>query len=107
MLILLFASLLAVAFASQSCLHPLFFTRLQVVGVTLDFLDDVLLLNLAFEAAQRIFQRLAFLYTNFSQRISTSKPASGPILIILEIVCLCSVWLDTVGQAEAFEDGFR
>jgi hypothetical protein len=44
--------------------------------VTLDFLDDVFLLDLPLEPAQRIFQRLAFLYTNFCQRDPTSKPAN-------------------------------
>jgi hypothetical protein len=36
--------------------------------VTLDFLDDVLLLYLPLEPAQRIFQRLAFLHSNLCQK---------------------------------------
>jgi hypothetical protein len=36
--------------------------------VTLDFLDDVLLLYLPLEPAQRIFERLAFLYANLCQK---------------------------------------
>ncbi len=51
LLVLLFASLLAIPLASQSRFYALLFTRLQVVGVTLDFLDDVFLLNLPFKPA--------------------------------------------------------
>ena len=76
-LVLLFASLLAVSFPRKSCLDAALFTWLEVVGVTLDFLDDVLLLYLPLETAQRIFQRLAFLYTHFCQKLPTSKPAGG------------------------------
>jgi hypothetical protein len=43
--------------------------------VTLDFLDDVLLLYLPLKTAQRIFERLAFLNANFRQMNPTSKPA--------------------------------
>jgi hypothetical protein len=52
---------------AQSCLDATLLTGLQVVGVTLDFLDDVLLLYLPLEPAQRIFQRFAFLYANLCQ----------------------------------------
>jgi hypothetical protein len=37
--------------------------------VTLDFLDDVLLLYLPLKPAKSIFERLAFLNTNLCQRI--------------------------------------
>ena len=84
-LILFLASFLAIALAGQSGFHAALFTRLEVVGVTLDFLDDVLLLDLPFEAAQCILERLAFLYTNFCQKLSTSKPARGALNMILEI----------------------
>ena len=50
-LVLLFASLLAITLASQSRLYALLLARLQVVGVTLDFLDDVFLLNLPLKPA--------------------------------------------------------
>ena len=79
-LVLLFTSLLAIPLPRQCCLHATLFTRLEVVGVTFDFLDDVFLLDLPFKAAQRIFKRLAFLYTNFCQKLSTSKPARGQLL---------------------------
>jgi hypothetical protein len=51
LLVLLFASLLAIPLARQSCLDTTLFTGLQIVGVTLYFLDDVLLLYLSLEAA--------------------------------------------------------
>ena len=43
--------------------------------MTLHFLDDVFLLYLPLEPAERIFKRLAFLDTNFCQRGYTSQPA--------------------------------
>jgi hypothetical protein len=68
-LVLLFASLLAIPLARQSCLDATLLAGLQVVGVTLDFFDDVLLLYLPLESAQRIFERLAFLYANLCQSV--------------------------------------
>lgn len=53
-LVLFLAGLFAVPLASQGCLYPLLLTGLQVEGVPLDFLDDVLSLDLAFEAAQGV-----------------------------------------------------
>jgi len=79
-LVLLFTSLFAIPLARQSCFYASFFARFEVVGVTLDFLDDVLLLNLPFKPAQRIFERLAFLYANLCQRGPTSKPANLALL---------------------------
>ena len=83
-LVLLFASLLAVPLARQSCLDATLLAGLQIVGVTLHFLDDVLLLYLPLEPAQRIFQRFAFLNANLSQgfHLQTCLKAS---LIILEL----------------------
>ena len=54
-LVLLFTSLFAAALARQRFLHTLLLARLEVKGVTLHFLNDVLLLNLAFKAPQGIF----------------------------------------------------
>jgi hypothetical protein len=45
--------------------------------VTLDFLDDVLLLNLPLKPAQRIFERFAFLNTNLRQKIPPPNPPTG------------------------------
>jgi len=50
-LVLLFTSLFAAALARQCFFHTLLFARLEVKGVTLHFLNNVLLLHLAFEAA--------------------------------------------------------
>jgi len=50
-LVLLFASLLAIPLAGQRRLYTLLFAWLQVVGVTLDFLDDVFLLYLPLKPA--------------------------------------------------------
>src|SRR5579885_1472778 len=74
-LILLFTSLFAIPLARQRLFHAALFARLQVKGVTLHFLDDVLLLYFPLKAAQRIFERFAFLHTNFCQLNYTSKPA--------------------------------
>ena len=53
-LVLLFASLFAAALSRQRFLHSLLFAWLEVEGVTLHFLNNVLLLNLALEAAQGV-----------------------------------------------------
>jgi hypothetical protein len=75
-LVLLFPRLLAVPLACQSFLDTPLLSGLQVVGVTLDFLDDVLLLHLPLEPAERILEGFAFLYANFCQRDYTSQPAN-------------------------------
>jgi len=49
--VLFFASLFTGALTSQRSLDTLFFAGLQVKGVSLDLLDNVFLLHLAFEAA--------------------------------------------------------
>src|SRR5579864_7000791 len=51
--------------ARQSLLHSALLARLQVIGVTLHFLNDVLRLNLALEAAKGVLQRLTLLQSNF------------------------------------------
>jgi len=76
-LILLFTSLLAIPLARQSRLYAFLLAGLQVVGVTLDFLDDVLLLYLPLEAAQRIFERLAFLNANLRQKVPPPNLPKG------------------------------
>jgi hypothetical protein len=69
-------SLLAVAFAGKGGLDALLLARLQVVGMTLDFLDDVFLLNLPLETAQGAFQALAFIDGDFGQTDSPPRHAS-------------------------------
>jgi hypothetical protein len=53
-LLLLLACFLACALARQCFLDPLFLAGFQVEGVTLDFLNDVLLLHFPLEAAQGV-----------------------------------------------------
>jgi hypothetical protein len=57
----------SVALARESFLGALLLTRLQVEGMSLDFLDDVLLLDLALETAQRAFQGFSVLDVDFCQ----------------------------------------
>ena len=74
-LVLLFTSFLAIPLARQCCFDASLLAGLQVVGMTLYFLDDVFLLYLALKPAQCILKRFAFLQANLCQRVSTSKPA--------------------------------
>lgn len=80
--ILLFTSLFAIPLARQCCLDAALLTGLQIVGVTLDFLDNVLRLYLPLEPAQRIFQRFAFLYANLSQNL---PPPNMPLWLMMMI----------------------
>ena len=50
--------LLAIAFTGQRLLDAALLARLQVKGVSFDFLDDVFLQDFPLEAAKRVFQRL-------------------------------------------------
>ena len=50
-LVLLFTSFLAIPLACQCCFDTALLTGLQVIGMTLHFLDDVFLLYLAFKPA--------------------------------------------------------
>ena len=49
------AILLPVSFAGQRLLGPELLARFQVEGVSLDLLDDVLLLDLSLETAKGVF----------------------------------------------------
>ena len=73
--VLLFTSFLAIPLACQCCFDTTLLTRLQVVGMTLHFLDDVFLLYLALKPAQCVFKRFAFLQANLGQKGYTSKLA--------------------------------
>lgn len=75
-LILLFTSFLATAFARERFLDSFLFARFQVKGVTFHFLDDVFLLNLAFETAQRILEGLTLLKSDLCQ-LHTPPNLSG------------------------------
>ena len=65
----IFGTLLTVPFTSEGFFQTALFTRLQVVGVTLDLFDDVLLLYFALEAAQRTLQGFTVLDIDFSQTL--------------------------------------
>ena len=63
-----FASdLLASSLARQGLLHSSFLARFEIKRMSLDFLNDVFLLDFPFEATQGVFQRLAFLEPDFRQ----------------------------------------
>src|SRR5581483_2627594 len=79
-LILLLARLFPAALTGQGFFHPLLFTRFQVEAVALYFLNDVLLLDLPFEAAQGILQRLALLQFHFGHEKTPPNSSSGTAL---------------------------
>jgi hypothetical protein len=60
-------SLLPIALSGQRLLDSEFLSRLQVKSVSFDLPDDVFLQDFPFEAAERVFQRLAFLEFYLSQ----------------------------------------
>jgi hypothetical protein len=78
-----FAGLFAIAFAREGFLHATLFTWFQIEGVTLDFLDNVFLLDLPLKAAQSIFKGFALLNSNLCQKKYTSKhPYLGSLMIL-------------------------
>ena len=66
----LFAELFAGAFARQCLLQTGFCARLQIVGVTLHFLNDFVLLHFALKATQGVVHRLFLLQSNFRQTLT-------------------------------------
>jgi len=52
--VLFVPGLLASPLAGQRCFYSSLLSRFQVEGMLLDFLDDILLLDFAFEATQRV-----------------------------------------------------
>ena len=75
----------SVALPRQRLLGPPLVARLQIEGVLLDVLDDVFLLHLALEAAERALNGLAFLNLDFSHAYETpphpgqATPCEGPL----------------------------
>jgi hypothetical protein len=61
------ATFLPVPFARQRLFDPQFFARLQIERMPLDFFNDVLLLHLAFETSEGVFQGFTILESDFSQ----------------------------------------
>jgi hypothetical protein len=74
--------LLAQTLARQRLFRATLFTRLHVVTVLLDFLDDIFLLHFALEPAQCIFQRLTFLNTDFGHLDFTVLPMHVAMMAI-------------------------
>jgi hypothetical protein len=67
------ARLFPVSLTGQRLLDPFLLSRLQVKGVSLDLLDNVLLLDLTLEAAKGVFERFTLLQFYFCQMNYTSK----------------------------------
>jgi hypothetical protein len=78
-LLLLPTLLFAQPFAGERLFCAAFLSRLHVITVLLDFLDDVFLLHFALEAAQRTFQGLTFLNSYFRQLVFTVLPVQVAI----------------------------
>jgi hypothetical protein len=70
-----FANLLLRPLAGQRLLNAKLGARLQIVGVTLHFLDDVFRLNFALEATQGALNGLALLQSDLSQPKSPPNSA--------------------------------
>ncbi len=73
-LILLPPHFLAQPLAGKRLFCAALLSRLHVIAVLLDLFDDVFLLHLSLETAQRIFQRLAFLNADFGHLVVTILP---------------------------------
>src|SRR5271166_2777821 len=82
-LLRLSAILFSGALSCQSLLHSALLARLQVVRVTLNVLNDVFRLNLAFEPTEGVLQRLTLLQSNFCQ---THHPQTSPNREILAYI---------------------
>jgi hypothetical protein len=74
--ILFLACFLTGTLASQRSFYAFLLARLQVIGVALDLLDNVFLLDFTLEAAQSILEGLALLKPNFCQT-DTPPDSSG------------------------------
>jgi hypothetical protein len=59
---------------------PTLLAGLHIEAMLLDFLDDVFLLHLAFEAAQGVLQRFTFLDDDFGHVVFTPNPVRIGIL---------------------------
>ncbi len=70
-----FGLLLAAPLASERLLGALLLAGLEIVGVALDFLDDVLLLHLSLKTAKSALYGFAILNSYFSQaRVTSLRP---------------------------------
>ena len=73
--ILFFTCFFASPLARESSLDTLLLAWLQVKGVTLNLLDDVFLLYLALEAAQRVLEGFSLLKSYFCQTDTPPNPS--------------------------------
>ena len=89
-LLLFFTRFFPAALACQSFFYTLLLAGLQIKRVALNLLNDVFLLHLAFEAAQRIFQRFALLQPDFRQSNYTPQTDPGWDLLVIAKVHLTS-----------------
>ena len=97
-LVLLLACFLAAAFASQRFFHALSLARLEVVRVTLDFLNNVLGLYFPFKPPQRVLEGFPLLQSNFGQR--STPPCWSHLDALVSYVKQCS--LSQVEYAKIF-----
>jgi hypothetical protein len=67
-------ALLAIALASESFFRPTLFTGFQIERMALDFLNNIFLLDLALEPAERAFQGFTVLEYDLCQ---TDSPPSA------------------------------
>jgi hypothetical protein len=74
--------LFAETLARQRLFCASLFSRLHVITVLLNFLDDVFLLHLALEPAQCVFERLTFLNADFSHLDFTVLPMHVAMMAI-------------------------
>jgi hypothetical protein len=102
--VLLFPSFFPAAFARQCFLHALFLAGLQIKGVALDLLDDVLLLHLALETAQCILKRLTLLQSHFCQRDYTPKPVQWDCIVIARFCTQVKGYVEKWSTARAGSD---
>jgi hypothetical protein len=84
-LILLPPLLLAQPFARQCLLRATLLTRLHVITVLFNFLDDIFLLHFALEPAQRIFQRFTLLNADFSHLEFTILPMHVAMIAVFHL----------------------
>jgi hypothetical protein len=73
-------TLLAIAFPGECFFGTALLSWLQIERVTLDFLYDVFLLNLALKPAQRAFESFAILEMDFCQTKFTTFRLIPPLL---------------------------
>src|SRR3954453_13569858 len=85
---LIFSRFLSCPLACERLFHTLLLARLQVIGMTLHFFDNVFRLNLTLEATKGVLQRLALLQSNFCQNASPPICAKvGANFSLLHLQC--------------------